>query len=218
MPRRASGQKESTPLKRQISSSTATPIRQSKRIKSSPIPPNTANKTTPKKSKYFEQDSEASEAESEIVNEASGYEDEDESASAVSSPPESAAEDEEDEYTSAEEVSTKKRGRVGRKSNGNTTVATSKPKKGQEVKGQELWRPGVKTNLAPGEAMFIKLPKAREAGKTPYKDDTIHPNTLAFLGDLKENNDREWLKGTFTLNRERHGHNNSLDSMLIVGT
>ena len=43
--------------------------------------------------------------------------------------------------------------------------------------------------------MFIKLPKARETGKTPYKDDTVHPNTLLFLEELKENNDREWLKG-----------------------
>lgn len=215
MPRHASGHKKTTPLKRPPSSSTATPVRQSKRIKSSPIAPNTANKTTPKKSKYFENDSEPSEAESEIVNEASGYEDEDESASAVSSPPESAGEDEEDEgYTSAEEVSTKKRGRVGRKSNGNNIVAVSKP-----MKGQELWRPGVKTDLAPGEPMFIKLPKAREAGKTPYKDDTIHPNTFAFLGDLKENNDREWLKGMyFTYSRGgRRSSRNSSNGVLIIG-
>lgn len=62
-------------------------------------------------------------------------------------------------------------------------------------KGQELWRPGVKTDLAPGEEMWIPLPKAREAGKTPYQDHTVHPNTMAFLGDLKQNNEREWLKG-----------------------
>lgn len=189
MPRRASTEKKSTPLKRGLSSTTATPIRQSKRVKSSPITSGTEKKRTPKKSKYFEQDSEDSEAESEIVNEASGYEDEDESA--VSSPPESADEDEEDEeYTSAEEVPINKRGKRGRKSNGSGVVQVSKP-----MKGQELWRPGVKTDLAPGEAVFIKLPKAREAGSTPYEDDTVHPNTLAFLGDLKENNDREWLKG-----------------------
>lgn len=52
----------------------------------------------------------------------------------------------------------------------------------------------MKTGLAPGQAVFIKLPKAREPGKTPYQDSTIHPNTLLFLRDLKANNDREWLK------------------------
>lgn len=196
MPRRASTQNASTSLKRaDPSSSAATPSRRSKRIKSSPITPNTGSKTTPKKSKYFEQDSDLSEAESEIAkNEASGYEDEDESVSAVSSPPESQDEDEDEdeESTSTEEAPAKKRRKPGRKSNGGGVVATSKP-----MKGQELWRPGVKTNLAPGEELFIKLPKAREAGNTPYKDDTIHPNTFAFLGDLKKNNDREWLKGEF---------------------
>lgn len=196
MPRRASSQITSTSLKRaDPQPSAVTPSRRSKRIKSSPITPNTGSKTTPKKSKYFEQDSDLSEAESEIANEASGYEDEDESASAVSSPPESEGEDEDEdeEYTSTEEAPIKKRRKSGRKSNGGGgVIAISKP-----MKGQELWRPGVKTTLAPGEELFIKLPKAREAGKTPYQDDTIHPNTFAFLGDLKENNDREWLKGKF---------------------
>lgn len=146
-----------------------------------------SEKVTPKKSQFFETNSEP---ESGIENEASGYEDEDESASAVSSPSESAVSDEEDEeFTSAEEAAPK-RGRLGRKKNGSGVVQVSKP-----IKGEELWRPGVKTGLAPGEAIFIKLPKAREPGKTPYKDDTIHPNTMAFLGDLKSNNDREWLKG-----------------------
>ena len=130
-----------------------------------------------------------------IENEASGYEDEDESASLVSSPPESEAEDEadEDEYDSTED--TRRRRNQGRKAT-NGVGRLSKP-----TKGQELWRPGVKTGLAPGEAVFIKLPKAREAGKTPYEDDTIHPNTMEFLGDLKENNDREWLKGGLALRR-----------------
>ena len=61
-------------------------------------------------------------------------------------------------------------------------------------KGQELWRPGVKSKLAPGEAVFVPLPKAREEGKVKYKDDWIHGNTMLFLGELKRNNDREWLK------------------------
>ena len=53
----------------------------------------------------------------------------------------------------------------------------------------------MKSKLAPGEEIFIPLPKAREAGKTPYQDHTVHPNTMMFLGELKQNNEREWLKG-----------------------
>ncbi|MCJ1283170.1 hypothetical protein MMC26_002497 [Xylographa opegraphella] len=160
---------------------TATPPRQSKRVKTS-----LSSTSTPKKSPYFEAESSSSEPNSEIENEASGYEDEDESAvSAVSSPPESEEEIEEANQTSEDEKPRKrKRGRPSAAS-----VATVKA-----TKGKELWRPGVKVDLAPGEQVFIKLPKARQPGKTPYADDTIHPNTMLFLADLKENNDREWLK------------------------
>ncbi|EME49195.1 hypothetical protein DOTSEDRAFT_49502 [Dothistroma septosporum NZE10] len=56
------------------------------------------------------------------------------------------------------------------------------------------WRPGVRTGLGPGKQLIIKKPKPRSAGKTPYTDHTIHPNTLLFLADLKANNDRQWLK------------------------
>ena len=55
-------------------------------------------------------------------------------------------------------------------------------------------RSGVKAGLGPGSEVIIKKPKARGAGKTPYSDDTIHPNTFLFLKDLKQNNDRQWLK------------------------
>lgn len=179
-----------TPRKRAPQPSEAAPTRQSKRIKSSPITSATGILSTTHKSHSFGKKSGSSNAESAIENEGSGYEDEDESASVMSSPPQSEGDDEdEDEYTSAEEAPRKRKpGRAKQK--GANGAESSK-----SVKGQELWRPGVKTGLAPGEALFIKLPKAREAGKTPYKDDTVHPNTLAFLEELKENNDREWLKG-----------------------
>ncbi|KAL1849500.1 hypothetical protein Plec18170_007407 [Paecilomyces lecythidis] len=62
------------------------------------------------------------------------------------------------------------------------------------TKGKELWREGVRTGLGPGKQVFIKKPKAREPGNTPYQDQTIHPNTMLFLQDLKENNERQWLK------------------------
>ncbi|QDS70534.1 hypothetical protein FKW77_010339 [Venturia effusa] len=57
-----------------------------------------------------------------------------------------------------------------------------------------LWRPGVSTGMEAGTQVIIRKPKPRDAGKTPYADDTIHPNTLLFLEDLAANNDRGWLK------------------------
>lgn len=174
----------STPLKRP--SESPLPTRQSKRIKSSPI---TSSKTTPKKSPYFEHpDSSEPESESEIEKEGSGYEDEDDSASLVSSPPESDVEEQSDEDASDDDAPRKRKNGRPAKVNRNSVVASA------GKKGQELWRPGAKINAAPGEAVFIKLPKAREAGKVPYRDNTIHPNTLLFLKDLHANNDREWLK------------------------
>ena len=58
---------------------------------------------------------------------------------------------------------------------------------------EELWKSDAKLQL--GTQVIIKKPKAREAGKTPYTDDTIHPNTMLFLRDLAAHNDRQWLKG-----------------------
>ncbi|CAG8890418.1 unnamed protein product [Penicillium egyptiacum] len=62
------------------------------------------------------------------------------------------------------------------------------------MKGQELWREGVRAGLEPGQEVIIAKPKARDAGKTPYRDETLHPNTRLFLIDLATNNDRQWLK------------------------
>ena len=187
MPRRTSTKPalSTTPtsLKRR-SDDTKTPTttpRSSKRLKSLP----TSKTTTPKKSQYFSHPPSSSEPETEIANEDSGYEDEDASVSAVSSPPESEEDEDEDEYVSEDNARPAKR-KSGRPSSGAVAKAG---------KGQELWRPGVKTGLGPGKQVFIQLPKAREEGKIKYADERIHPNTMLFLGDLKENNDREWLKG-----------------------
>ncbi|KAL9602012.1 MAG: hypothetical protein Q9219_002120 [cf. Caloplaca sp. 3 TL-2023] len=194
---------KSTPLKRPLSPEPkrlTPPSRQSKRLKSSPA----ASKSTPKKSQFFSNSSPstASEPESEIEGEASGYEDEDASASALSTPLASESEESEEIISSEEEESKNKRKRKSAgngKSKGGSTA--KKAVNGVAAtaatimqKGKELWRPGVKTDLAPGEEVFIKLPKARGDGGVKYKEGVIHPNTMLFLGDLKENNDREWLK------------------------
>ncbi|KAI4163520.1 MAG: hypothetical protein LQ342_002792, partial [Letrouitia transgressa] len=194
---------KNTPLKRALSppSKISTPpSRQSKRLKSSPLGPSSNAKSTPKKSQYFHTNSLSSEPESEIEEEASGYEDEDASASAISSPPESEPSEEEEieEYTSEDEKPKRKsRGKGSARNsqkNGkaNGVVAAIK---GAVEKGKELWRPGVKSDLAPGEEVFVKLPKARGDGGIKYQEGVIHPNTMLFLGDLAENNEREWLKG-----------------------
>ncbi|KAK4238458.1 hypothetical protein C8A03DRAFT_15072 [Achaetomium macrosporum] len=47
---------------------------------------------------------------------------------------------------------------------------------------------------APPKVTFVPLPKLRDTGGIEYADDRLHPNTLAFLKDLKANNKRSWLK------------------------
>lgn len=97
--------------------------------------------------------------------------------------------DNDDEYESEIEDPKSRRKSMSKKSGSAATTKSSK--------GTELWREGVKTGLGPGQQVIIKKPKARPAGKVPYSDDTIHPNTLLFLKDLKGNNNREWLKSEF---------------------
>jgi hypothetical protein len=184
MARLAARPAKSTISKKRTLSDT-TPSRQSKRVKSLENTPN-GSQSTPKTSKYFEPDSEdglelLSESEFEGAKDESGYEDEDEDAA-----PDSSSEElvEDDSSDGGQKIKKKKNGvRAGV---GVTRRPADTPK--------ELWRPGTKTGLGPGQQVVIKKPKAREAGKTPYADSRVHPNTLLFLKDLAQNNDREWLK------------------------
>ena len=186
---------KSTPIKRTLSpAETSTPsTRQSKRLRSSP-----AVNLTPKKSQYFEQSSSKSEDDvSSVGGEESGYEDEDASASAMSSPPPSDSEEQDVEDESDDFGTSSVRKRKAKKPTKSETIAVAPngaSAKEASSKGNELWRPGVKSSLAPGEAVFIKLPKARDDGGITYEDDRIHPNTMLFLKELYSNNDREWLK------------------------
>jgi hypothetical protein len=128
----------------------------------------TAPKQTPTRSQYFKDGSDGEmdlDEHSESDDEdASEFVDDDED-----SPP---AEDEEDEDDYDSEDKPKRS--MKSTSKGSTTASTA------------VRRPGV-------EVVF-KKPKPRPAGKTPYEDATIHPNTLLFLADLKANNNRQWLK------------------------
>lgn len=44
------------------------------------------------------------------------------------------------------------------------------------------------------KTVFIPAPKLRDTNGIEYEDTRVHPNTLHFLGDLKANNLRSWLK------------------------
>lgn len=171
---------------------------------SSPVPPSSPAsgrsrraKVTPKKSRYFTGSDLESPTPSESEDEAeqSGYDDGNASealSSARTSGDDVKDVDEDDEeYASESSAPTQKRQKRTQKNtpSGKTSNQSTAPKK-----GEELWRPGVKTGLAPGTKVVIEKPKPRPAGKTPYRDETIHPNTMAFLTDLAENNDRDWLK------------------------
>jgi len=213
MPRRKSGTQATgvaTPShKRQLSRTptTATPgSRSSKRLKESAerTPTNKSSpKSSPKKSKYFEGGSDEEELPTTSTSsevEESGYEDDGvaSSAESLSSEPES-----EDDYDSQED----RRRKTGPKRGGRGGTTTSTASKGPGEtdvaaamgRGKELWRPGVKAGLGPGKQVFIEKPKPRGDGGIAYAPDKIHPNTMAFLADLKNNNDREWLKSKFAM-------------------
>lgn len=181
-PTSAKGQKRQLPDSTSAITTSSTSTRTSKRIKLDDTPTNKVATTT--KSKYFEgSDSEDDEDEDEgtIVGEESGYEDEDASVTEASEPP-----TESDDFDSEEETRKRKRGRKPQ--------ASKKQQSNSVVDKDDLWKEGVKTGLGPGKQVFIAKPKPRSDGGIKYIPEKIHPNTMAFLTDLKKNNDREWLK------------------------
>ena len=192
MPRRlsraapVSPQASAATPKRRASARLSASEAQIKRAKSSSKLSEGHVKSTAKKSKYFEAES-SDEAEAPSSDSAgddtdSAYEGE-EQGSGSSADQDSLPED----IPESEEETRKPRrkGKPARK------IVSDE----EALKGKELWREGVRTGLGPGKEVFIPKPKARDPGKTPYHDETLHPNTRLFLLDLAKNNDREWLKG-----------------------
>lgn len=160
-------------------------------------------KSTAKKSKYFD-GSETDESPSDDEDDSGSSYGQDEATEDDQSAGEEAISDEE-----SEENVPKRRGR-GRPASSAKTQNTdpvedekSSPTQ-TDNKSKELWREGVRTGLGPGKEVFIRKPKPRDLGGIDYKDDTIHPNTILFLKDLKKNNERQWLKG------KRFGNNVSV--------
>jgi len=179
------------------------PTRQSKRVKA-----------TPKKSSYFESDSESkagapaspSPGGTEEYGAAGSMDDAssnsndsngDDGVSSINS--------EEEDYEEVKPTKKTQRGRpAARKKKSTTTLPQRGKKKGVAKVGEEdadseeeeLWKPGA--TLPSDTQIIIKKPKARDAGPTPYTDETIHPNTLLFLQDLAANNDRKWFKSKYS--------------------
>lgn len=173
----------SKPHKRQLSSSAtqttgSTPgSRQSKRIRASA---ENTSKTNGARSKYFKGSNSDSDGENKPAK-----------SSQVSGEDSSDYEDE-DDYDSEDAL---KKSRVKGKQAGRSSSATTTTTTGGLIeKGKELWRQGVKAGLGPGKAVFIEKPKPRGDGGIKYVPGKIHPNTMAFLADLKVNNEREWMK------------------------
>ncbi|KAG2419001.1 hypothetical protein HFD88_002105 [Aspergillus terreus] len=105
-----------------------------------------------------------------------------------------------EESPSAEEVASKPKAKQTRAKKAGKAKSESKEDNASAesdsaaLEDKQLWKEGVKTGLGPGKEVFIKKPKARDPGDVPYKDHTLHPNTLLFLKDLAKNNERAWLK------------------------
>ncbi|KAJ5791017.1 Conserved hypothetical protein CHP02453 [Penicillium psychrosexuale] len=154
-----------------------------KRVKSNVDLSLSQAKSTTRKSKYFErEDPDEPELESDVsAEESSGsvYEEAEEEAPAEDAEP--------DQLSDTDEDAKKKLSARGKQRQ--STSSGSDP-----MKGKELWREGVRAGLEPGQEVIIAKPKARDAGNTPYQDETLHPNTRLFLIDLASNNDRQWLK------------------------
>jgi hypothetical protein len=158
-------------------------------------------KATPTKSQYFSEDKGKGAQSDAQHDEDASTQDEDEDDDPPSAPEEELSEfgsapesddAEDDENDDDEEYESEVEQPKSRRKSASTKSTTGSVKK---QSGGELWREGVKAGSL-GE-VIIKKPKARPAGKVPYSDETIHPNTLLFLKDLKVNNNREWLKSEY---------------------
>jgi len=103
-------------------------------------------------------------------------------------------EDDDDEFDDNKPRRSRQNRNQGRAKNEEPTPRKGKGKTTGKLRAKDLSKPGVKTGLGPGTQVVIKKPKARDAGDTPYSDETIHPNTMLFLKDLAANNNRQWMK------------------------
>jgi hypothetical protein len=189
MPRNAKASNKTTPAaakshKRQLSESMplATPgSRASKRIKESTEKERSTGKSTPTKSKYFQESgSEAdNDGAAEDDDEESGYGDDGVSETEDAS---SGEVETEDDYDSEESDKARRRKPSrGAKNNGGIIRGVQSAVDAVIEKGSELWREGVRTGLGHGKEVIIAKPKPRSDGGIAYVPSKIHPNTMAFV-------------------------------------
>ncbi|KAK1825164.1 hypothetical protein LTR12_000453 [Friedmanniomyces endolithicus] len=160
---------------KRVASTTAIPRSEAKRPKT--------KKATPTKSQHFQADEDA---EDEEGKPSSGDDDVDSAFDDDGNASSSDAGPADDDFNSGSEDEPKQRKKPA-------------PRKTAQTPGGASAYEGQETSLEPGTQLIIRKPKARPAGKTPYSDSTIHPNTLLFLKDLAANNNREWLKSEYLL-------------------
>ncbi|KAK0932904.1 hypothetical protein LTR29_015537 [Friedmanniomyces endolithicus] len=162
---------------KRVASTTAIPRSEAKRPKT--------KKATPTKSQHFQADEDAEDVANHVEPQEeesssrdddidSAFDDDGDASSSEPGPPD-------DDFNSGSEDAPKQRKKPA-------------PRKTPQTPRAASARTGHETSLEPGTQLIIRKPKARPAGKTPYSDSTIHPNTLLFLKDLAANNNREWLK------------------------
>ena len=123
-------------------------------------------------------------------NEVSDFEDE----GASSSTTDEDKDLDDDEFDDRKTPKSRRNRTTSSKKNTPGSAKSNNGKTASKMTAKELLKPGVKTGMEPGTRVVIKKPKARDAGSTPYSDETIHPNTMLFLQDLTANNNRQWLK------------------------
>ncbi|CCG80853.1 Putative uncharacterized protein [Taphrina deformans PYCC 5710] len=146
--------------------------------------------TTPKKSKYFKASS------PEVGTEVSSAESASDDGSRVNSEDlESFVEDDDEEVEadqSSEDSDVPVKPKKARVTNRIIKSADDAQKR-KIMKQQSETDEGTEEGGVDGEVFIAKLP-ALPAGDVEYKANTIHPNTLDFLRQLKTHNERDWFQ------------------------
>ena len=146
---------------------------------------------------YEEEDSVEVDDASEDLSEEGGSDFEDEGVSGSTTDEDEDLDD--DDFDDGNTPKSRRNRNSGSKKNTPGSARSNRGKSATKLSAKELLKPGIETGMELGTRIVIKKPKARDAGTTPYADETIHPNTMLFLQDLTANNNRQWLKSELSL-------------------
>lgn len=87
----------------------------------------------------------------------------------------------------------KKRGRLP-KSTPKTQAKVSQKKQSKPIQKKNAKAESGAEDDDDERITITRLPTLKDTGGIEYEDERIHPNTMAFLKELKNNNNRAWLK------------------------